>query len=154
MVNPHSTATIASHPIHPMLIPFPIAFFVSVLVCDFVYWGSGSPGWAQATQWLLGFGIIIAAFAAAAGLADLIGDRRIRDLRDVWWHAGGNALVVVIQIINWLIRYGRAEAAILPWGLILSIIAAGILIFTGWKGWEMVYRWRVGVADEVEATRQ
>jgi uncharacterized membrane protein len=32
--NPKSTASIAGHPLHPMLIPFPIALFVSVFVCD------------------------------------------------------------------------------------------------------------------------
>jgi uncharacterized membrane protein len=37
MPNPKSTAQIAGHPIHPMLIPFPIAFFVSTFVADLVY---------------------------------------------------------------------------------------------------------------------
>ena len=36
--NPRSTASIAGHPVHPMLIPFPIAFFVATLVCDLVFW--------------------------------------------------------------------------------------------------------------------
>ena len=151
MANPHSTAKIAGHPIHPMLIPFPIAFFVATLVCDLVYWGTGSSAWFQATLWLLGAGIIMAALAAVAGLTDVIGDRRIRELNDVWWHAGGNVIAVLIELINWYIRYGRGEAAILPWGVILSFIVVGILLFTGWKGWDMVYRSRVGVADETEA---
>jgi hypothetical protein len=34
MTNPRSTASIGGHPIHPMLIPFPVAFFVATLVCD------------------------------------------------------------------------------------------------------------------------
>jgi len=38
MPNPKSTAQIAGHPIHPMLIPFPIAFFVSTFVADLVFW--------------------------------------------------------------------------------------------------------------------
>jgi uncharacterized membrane protein len=38
MTNPRSTASIAGHPIHPMLIPFPVAFFVATLVCDVVFW--------------------------------------------------------------------------------------------------------------------
>lgn len=42
MPNPHSTATIAGHPIHPMLIPLPIAFFVGTFVCDLVYWQTSS----------------------------------------------------------------------------------------------------------------
>ena len=31
--------------------------------------------------------------------------------------------------------------------LVLSLVVVLILLFTGWKGWEMVYRHRVGVAD-------
>jgi len=101
MANPQSTAKIASHPIHPMLIPFPIAFFIATFVCDLVYWQSGNAAWANATIWLLGAGIVMAALAAVAGLIDVIGERRIRALADAWWHAGGNVIVVLIEIYNW-----------------------------------------------------
>jgi Predicted membrane protein (DUF2231) len=45
-------------------------------------------------------------------------------------------------------RYENGTAAILPTGLILSLIVVCILLFTGWKGWELVYRHRVGVSDQ------
>src|SRR5512137_2025334 len=64
MPNPRSTAIIAGHPIHPMLIPFPIAFFVGTFVRDLVYWQTGSEAWANATPWLLGAGLVMAALAA------------------------------------------------------------------------------------------
>ena len=51
--NPRSTAKIAGHPIHPMLVVFPIAFLVSTLVCDIVYVNSGDPGWATAAMWIV-----------------------------------------------------------------------------------------------------
>jgi uncharacterized membrane protein len=93
----------------------------------------------------------MAALAAVAGLTDVLGDRRIRALNDVWWHAGGNVLIVLIQIYNWYARYSEGDAAVFPVGLILSLVVVCILLFTGWKGWEMVYRARVGVADEMPA---
>jgi uncharacterized membrane protein len=145
--NPRSTASIAGHPIHPMLIPFPIAFFVATFVCDLVFWGSGNPSWYDATLWLLGAGLIMAALAAVAGLTDVLGDERIRALSTAWWHAGGNVLVVLIELYNWYARYTDGSAAVLPTGLVLSVVVVAILLFTGWKGWEMVYRGRVGVAD-------
>lgn len=151
MSNPKSTASIAGHPIHPMLIPFPIAFFVATFVCDLVYWQSSNAEWATAAIWLLGAGIVMAALAALAGLTDVLGEPRIRALGDVWWHAGGNVLVVLIQLYNFYVRYSEGTAAILPKGLILSLIVVCILLFTGWKGWEMVYRHRVGVSEAVEA---
>jgi uncharacterized membrane protein len=148
MTNPRSTASIAGHPIHPMLIPFPIAFFVATFVCDVVFWQTSNTMWATAAIWLLGAGIVMAALAALAGLTDVLGEPRIRALNDVWWHAGGNVVVVLIELYNWWIRYTAGTSAVVPEGLVLSLIVVCILVFTGWKGWEMVYRARVGVADE------
>lgn len=150
--NPRSTASIAGHPIHPMLIPFPIAFFVATFVCDLVFWATGNTGWADATLWLLGAGLIIAALAAIAGLTDFLGERQIRAMSTAWWHAGGNAVVVLIELANWLVRYANGSAAILPSGIVLSAIVVCILLFTGWKGWQMVYQGHVGVADDVIGT--
>jgi uncharacterized membrane protein len=145
--NPRSTASIGGHPIHPMLIPFPIAFFVATFACDVGFWITGRNGWFEPTLWLLGAGVIIALLAAVAGLTDVNGDAQIRALSTVWWHAGGNVLAVVIQIINFFLRNGEGTKAVLPTGIILSLIVVLILLFTGWKGWEMVYRDHVGVAD-------
>ncbi len=152
MPNPRSTASIAGHPIHPMLIPFPIAFFVATFACDVAYWLTGNANWAMVTPWLLGAGIIMAALAALAGLTDLFGERRIRALNDAWLHAGGNVIVVLIEIYNWYARFEQGTAAILPKGIILSLVVVCILLFTGWMGWNMVYRHRVGIADETLAT--
>ena len=147
MNNPKSTAAIAGHPLHPMLIPFPVACFVLAFVSDLTFWKSGDPFWATASTWLLGVGLIMAALAAVAGLIDLFGDDRIRDLNDAWLHAGGNIVAVLIQLYNWYSRYQHGSEAVIPTGLILSLIVVLGLLFTGWKGWEMVYRHRVGVAD-------
>jgi uncharacterized membrane protein len=147
--NPQSTAKIAGHPIHPMLIPFPIAFFVTTFVCDVAFWRTGNAAWATASLWLLGAGLVMAALAALAGLTDFLGEQRIRDLSDAWWHAGGNVLAVLIELYNFYTRYAHGSAVVVPTGLVLSLIVVLILLFTGWKGWEMVYRHRVGVADDV-----
>ena len=60
---------------------------------------------------------------------------------------GGNVVVVLIELYNWYSRYRHRGDAIIPTGLVLSLIVVLILLFTGWKGWEMVYRYRVGVSD-------
>jgi uncharacterized membrane protein len=145
--NPRSTASIAGHPIHPMLIPFPIAFFVATFACDLVFWGTRNTSWFDATPWLLGAGLVMAALAAVVSLIDVLGEPQIRALSTAWWHAGGNVLVVLIELYSWYARYAQGSAAVLPTGLILSAIVVAILLFTGWKGWEMVYRGHVGVSD-------
>jgi len=145
MTNPKSTAEIAGHPIHPMLIPFPIACFVLAFVSDLALWRTGDAFWSTASLWLLGVGLIMAALAAVAGLIDVFGDDRIRNLSDAWLHAGGNVLAVLIELYNWYMRY--QGGAVVPTGVILSGVVVLILLYTGWKGWEMVYHHRVGVAD-------
>jgi uncharacterized membrane protein len=60
----------------------------------------------------------------------------------------GNLTAVVVAVINFALRDTHgAESAIRPWRAVLSFIVVGILLFTGWKGWEMVYRHRVAVLD-------
>jgi uncharacterized membrane protein len=61
--NPRSTAQIAGHPIHPMLIPFPVALFVATLVADIGYLSNQNEGWARAAMYLLGGGLVTAAAA-------------------------------------------------------------------------------------------
>ena len=143
--NPQSTAKIADHPLHPMLIPFPVAFFVATLAVDVAYSQTGDPFWATAARWLLGAGLVMAALAAVTGLTDFFGDRRIRALRAAWHHMIGNVILVLIQLINLWQRIEVGDGFVVPAGLILSAVATLLLLFNGWKGWEMVYRHHVAV---------
>jgi uncharacterized membrane protein len=92
-------------------------------------------------------GLILAGLAAIAGLTDALGDARIRGLGTAWWHAGGNVLAVVIEIINIFLRDTEGSGAVLPSGIILSAVVVCILLFTSWKGWELIYRHHVGVSE-------
>lgn len=144
--HPKSTARIAGHPIHPMLVPFPIAFFVGTFVSDIVYWRSGDAVWASFSAWLLGAAIVMALLAALAGFADFFGDRRIRALGHARQHMIGNLAAVTIAIVNLLLRLGDPAAAIVPVGLALSALVGLILVFTGWRGGDLVFKHGVGVS--------
>jgi uncharacterized membrane protein len=146
--NPKSTAQVAGHPLHPMLIPFPVAFLVSTLVCDLLFWNTGNTAWSTASLYLLGAALVMAALAAIAGLTDFLGEQRIRSLSAAWHHMIGNVVVVLLSLWNWYRRYEAGDAAVLPTGLVISLIVVLILLYTGWRGWEMVYRHRVAVADQ------
>ncbi len=149
MSNPQSTAKIAGHPIHPMLVPFPIAFFAGSLASDLAFWQTNDPFWFFATDWMLGAGVVMALLAAFAGFTDFLGEPRIRELSVVWWHFMGNLLVVLVEAFNWYRRYEIGPDAVVSTGLLLSLAAVLILLVNGWLGWEMVYRKHVGVADEI-----
>jgi len=146
--NPKSTASIAGHPIHPMLIPFPIVFLVTAFVSDLVFWSTHADIWATVSMWLLGAAIIMALVAAIFGFIDFLANERIRALSDAWQHMIGNLVAVVLALINWYFRFSTgAGAGVLPWGVLISLITVLLLLFNGWKGWEMVYRHHVGVSD-------
>jgi uncharacterized membrane protein len=145
--NPRSTAQIAGHPFHPMLVPIPIACFVGTLCTDIAYWRSANMAWAVMSTWLLTVGLIVAVFAVIAGFIDFLGDRRIRDLRAVWIHAIGNAIALVLSIFNVLVHSRDGYTSVVPTGLALSALVVLILLVTGWQGWSMVYRHRVGVRE-------
>lgn len=153
MPNPRSTASLFGHPIHPMLVPFPIAFFVAAFACDLAFWRTENMQWFTGSQWLLGAGLVMAALAAAAGLTDFVGDKKIRNLTAAWLHAGGNVAVVLIEAYNFYLRYTTGSSAVLFAGLSLSALVVAGLLFTGWMGWEMVYRHRVGVAENINIHR-
>ena len=146
--NPASTANIAGHPLHPILITLPIGLFIGTFLFDIVFWQTSRDVFATAALWLLGAGLVGAALAAVTGLVDFFGDDRIRNLGDAWQHAIGNVIMVLIQLFSFYQRYRYGTSAVVPVGLVLSLISVLIMLFTGWKGGEMVFRHRVAVYDE------
>ena len=142
-----SAAAIYSHPIHPMLVPFPIAFLVGALVTDCAYWGTGAPFWARVSHWLIGAGFVMGALATIAGLIDFLSRERIRALSAAWVHFMGNAIAILLTLWNLIQRTGGDPAAILPLGIILSAIVVAVFLVTGWLGGELVFRYRVGVIE-------
>jgi uncharacterized membrane protein len=145
-MHPRSTAQIAGHPIHPMLIPFPIVCFIGTLVTDIVFLNNHDPGWATASRYILGVGIVMAVLAAVAGLTDFMGDDRIRRASDALKHMLANVTAVVLEIVNFVLRLNSDEA-IGKVGVYLSVIVVLILVYSGWKGGDLVYRHGIGVND-------
>jgi uncharacterized membrane protein len=146
--NPVSSANFMGHPLHPILITLPIGLFIGTLLCDVVFWWTGNAAFATAGIWILGAGLVGAALAAVAGLIDFIGDGRIRAIGDAWQHAIGNVILVLVQLFSFYWRYRYGTVAVVPLGLVLSLVAVCIMAFTGWKGGELVFRHRVAIYDE------
>jgi len=143
--HPRSTATIAGHPIHPMLIPFPIVCFILTFILDIVY-SRGDTGVAEASTWILGFGLVMAALAAVAGLTDYLGDERVRGLSDALKHMLANVTAVVLEVVNFFLRLKNPDS-IGSTGVYLSVVVVLILVYSGWKGGDLVFKHGVGVHD-------
>jgi uncharacterized membrane protein len=143
-----STAAILGHPIHPMLVVFPIGFLVGALATDLAFWGTSDPFWARASEWLLGAGIVMGALAAVVGLIEFVTISRVRSLVAGWVHFLGNATAILLALWNLLHRMGGDPSAlVVPFGIILSAAVVGIFLVTGWLGGELVFRHRIGMTD-------
>lgn len=142
-----STARIGRHPIHPMLVPIPIACFVGTLLSDLMYWQSASMQWANFSAWLVTIGVIVGWLAAIAGLIDFLANRAVRAQPPAWPHFIGNLVVLILGTFNMMIHSRDAYTSVVPAGLILSVLTVAILLVTGWLGWSMVYRYRVGAVS-------
>jgi uncharacterized membrane protein len=140
-----STARIGFHPLHAMLVSFPIVCFVGAFVTDVAYWRTAEMMWADFSAWLLAAGLAIGVLAAIAGIIDFVSNREIRKLTPAWIHAAGSGLVLVLAFFNSLIHSRDAWTSVVPTGLILSALTVIVMVLTGWMGWTMVYRHRVGV---------
>jgi uncharacterized membrane protein len=146
--NPRSTFSLRGHPLHVMLVPVPIVCFVVTLVTDIVYAQTAAMQWANISAWALVIGILFAVLAAIGGFIDFFSEARIRVLRPAWIHMLGNVTVLILSIFNAFIHTRDAYTSVVPAGLTLSAIVVVILLVTGWNGWSMVYRHRVGVLPE------
>lgn len=143
--HPKSTASIAGHPIHAMLVPFPIAFFILALIMDVAYWQTSNLTWKHFAEWLLLAGLVGGGLAMIAGAIDFIARREIRSRPSAWPHAIGNIFVMLLAFVNSLVHARDGWTGVVPTGLALSVATVLLMLVTGWLGAALVYRDGVGV---------
>lgn len=143
-----SGAKLLGHPIHPMLVVFPLALLSFGVLLDAVYLATGTEEFARFAFWSITGGLVVGLAAALFGLIDWLGTRRGSRARRIGaWHGIGNAVVVLLFVVSWATRLGDLEYApgILPF--VLGLVGLGIALVTAWLGGELVYRLRIGVDD-------
>ncbi|MBU2886503.1 DUF2231 domain-containing protein [Gilvimarinus agarilyticus] len=140
-----SRTAVAGHPIHPMLIHFPVAALVGLVATDFAYIFTGDEFWARASLWLAGVGAVGGWAAGLIGLIDLVSVVQIRRLITAWSHALVAVMSLSIVTLNWLLRCQDMLAWVSPWGVTLSVVTAGLISLAGILGGQLVYEHGVGV---------
>lgn len=142
-----SRARLFGHPIHQMLIVFPLGLLATSVVFDIVHLATGNGRWADIAFWMIASGVIGGLVAAVFGLVDFLAiPRGTRAKRIGALHGGGNVVVTGLFAVSWLLRYGNpTDPGTLP--VVLSIAAASLALVTGWLGGELVDRLSVGVDD-------
>ncbi|MEC4723122.1 DUF2231 domain-containing protein [Noviherbaspirillum sp. CPCC 100848] len=147
---PKSTASyiaLAGHPIHPMLVSFPIAYIMGAVASDAAFWWTGDPFWARMSLWIIGIGFLLGTVAGIAGTLDFLLVREIRHHVTSWSHFLAAVMMLALTAANWWLRVGTPEAAVLPWGLFLSVVTAVALSFAGWLGGKLVFEHNVGTGE-------
>jgi uncharacterized membrane protein len=138
--------TFKDHPIHPMLVPFPIAFWVGSLIADIAYFVTDNDFWTSMGTVLIGFGIIGALLAAVFGVIDYLTTPMPQKVkRTATMHMLLNVGITTLYAINLSLRYQTPETAT---GYVLSVIAIVALLYSGWLGGDLAYEHRVGVKEE------
>ncbi len=140
-----SLVAVAGHPIHAMLVTFPIALTISTLGCDMFYWWTGDPFWPRVALWASGFAFWIGIAASLAGTAELLLVEGIRKRAASWTHATAAVTLIAIAGMNWGLRIGAPEAAVLPVGLMLSLLASVFVGIAGWHGGKLVFDHGIGL---------
>ena len=102
-----STAAIFGHPIHPMIVPYPVAFLTAALATDLAARATRDPFWGRESGWLLGAGIASGAAAGAVGAIDYYTIRRAREATVGRLHAMGNPVALGLAAASLALRRGR-----------------------------------------------
>jgi uncharacterized membrane protein len=144
-------ASVAEHPIHPMLIPFPIALWIFSLACDLIFlFGFGGPVWKDVALYTMTGGIIGGLAAAIPGYIDY---RSLTDpviVRIAQMHMAINVGLVLLFTVNAGLRMLNGPEAVLP--VVLSFLGVAALGVSGWLGGELVYVQGVAVQPQRETT--
>lgn len=143
-----SRVKLFGHPIHPMLIVFPLGILGGSVVFDVVYLITKTGRWADIAFWMIAAGVVGGLVAAMFGLIDWLPiPAGTRAKRVGLLHGVGNVVVVGLFTASWLLR--RPEPLDPPLlAHILSFAGFGLAAVTGWLGGELVYRLGVAVDDE------
>lgn len=142
---PRSTAQIFGHPLHAMLVPFPIVCFSGAFVTDIAYWQTANLQWQYFSIWLITAGLIFGGLAAVMGLIDYFSDRRVRRLRAATPHMVLNIAAMLLELLNAFVHSRDGWTAVVPQGSILSGIVTLILMVSAWLGAALTYKAGVGV---------
>jgi uncharacterized membrane protein len=142
-----SHARLLGHPIHQMLIVFPLGLLATAVVFDLIYLATGADVMAAVSYWMMAAGIVGGLLAAPFGFIDWLAiPKGTRAKRIGAMHGGGNLLVTLLFIVSWLTR--DTDYAPQLGNMIWSFGGAILALFTAWLGGELVARLGVGVEDD------
>jgi uncharacterized membrane protein len=143
-----SKAKFLGHPIHPMLVAFPLGLLTTAAAFDAIYLITNDGKWTEIAFYMIGAGVLGGLAAAMFGWVDWFAiPPNTRAKRIGLFHGLGNVAVLLLFIVSWALRRGGVSSAPEPSALILGFGGVALALVTGWLGGELVDRLGVGVDD-------
>ena len=142
-----SKASIAGHPVHPMIIPFPLALWTTSFVADLLYYFTRGATLVLIAKFLLAAGCIGAVVAAIPGIIDWTSIKHPGVKRIANWHARLNVIALIVFAISLFLRMGSYSDLVghsLTIPFLLSLVGIILISISGWLGGELVFRYGVG----------
>ncbi|HEU4631537.1 MAG TPA: DUF2231 domain-containing protein [Gemmatimonadaceae bacterium] len=142
-----SRAKLFGHPIHQMLIVFPLGLLGMAVIFDIIRLLFGMSALGPASFYMIAAGVITGLLAAIFGLVDWLAIPSGTRAKAVGlWHAVGNVVVVLLFALSWWLRtLDPANPSMTAF--VLSLVGLGLSLVTAWLGGELVDRLGVGVDD-------
>jgi uncharacterized membrane protein len=135
------------HPVHPMLVNFPLGLLVTSAVFDIIHLVTGNGYWSGIAFWMIAAGIITGLLAAIVGTIDALAIPSGTRAKSVClFHGTGNFLILVLFAVSWLLRFSMPGNPPLI-AYVLSFLGAALLGVTGWLGGELTLRLGIGVDE-------
>jgi len=136
------------HPIHPILIVFPLGLFSTAVLFDILFLLTSIPAFPVTAVYMIAAGAMSGLLAMSFGLLDMYKIRRdTRAMNIAGWHSIGNFFAIELFSVSWIVRLSApGYAPTLP-ALVLSFAGAATLLISGWLGGELVYRLGLAVDE-------
>jgi|SRR5438552_6433191 len=153
----YSKVKIFGHPIHPMLVAYPIALYTATLVAFIIAAARGDTFWFRVAVVANIGAVIMAVVTALPGFIDwamgIPNDSPAKDhgLR----HMVLNVIALVLFIINAAVHASQWYSAQpdKAWGLVLSVVGVLCTVGAGVFGWTMIQNDHVGIELSPEQAR-
>ncbi len=148
-----SRLKVLGHPLHPILIVFPLGLFITSFVFDVIRFISGNVFFAEVAFWMISAGLIGGLLAGAAGLVDYVAiPRGTRAAKIAQYHAIGNLFVLTAFAVGWAVRlYAQPHGEISLFSFLCSVLGVLLGGMTAWLGGELVDRLGIGVDNGANA---